>query len=226
MRAAPKSPATDQRTRARLLEAATRLFAQDGFRRVTVRAICRAAHANVAAVNYHFRNKLGLYREVTEAGIAVLQETTALAIEAGDRGTPEEKLRAYVAVVTSRLLSTTGHDWLQHLISHEMVDPTPALSTLIDRGLRPRLDYLGRIVGEMLQLPADHPRVVECVTSIHAQILLFRPNPISDRLRARAKAGAASPAEIANHITAFSLAGIRAIESQAGPPRTIADGSR
>ncbi|MFI5177010.1 MAG: CerR family C-terminal domain-containing protein, partial [Vicinamibacterales bacterium] len=202
------------RTRARLLDAATRLFAETGFRRVTVRAICRAAHANVAAVNYHFRNKLGLYREVTEAGIAVLQETTDLAIKAGEHGTPEEKLRAYIDVVTRRLLSTAGHDWLPHLISHEMIDPTPALAALIDRGLRPRLDYLGKIVGEILRRPPDDRHVVECVTSIHAQILMFRSNPISDRLRAHAKMAHRSADAIADHITAFSLAGVRAVEAK------------
>ena len=50
----------DRETRDRLLKSAERLFADRGFRNVTVREICRAAHANVAAVNYHFSDKLGL----------------------------------------------------------------------------------------------------------------------------------------------------------------------
>src|SRR5215471_386065 len=182
-----KAPANDQHTRARLLDAGIKLFADAGFKRVTVRAICRAAHANVAAVNYHFRNKLGLYREVTEVGIAVLQETTDLAMKAASTGTPEEKLRAYIRVVTERLVGSTGHEWLQRFIAREMADPTPALASLIDRGLKPRLEYLGCIVGEMLNLPPDHPHVLECVTSIHAQILIFRDNPIAQRLRSRSK---------------------------------------
>ena len=210
-----KLPANDQDTRARLLDAAIRLFAEAGFKRVTVRAICRAAHANVAAVNYHFRNKLGLYREVTEVGITVLQETTTLAVQAASAGAPEEKLRAYIRVVTERLVGSTGHEWLQRFIAREMADPTPALASLVDRGLRPRLEHLGRIIAEILELPTDDPRVLECVTSTHAQILMFRDNPITHRLRARAKLRAATPEEIADHITTFSLAGIRAISDRA-----------
>jgi AcrR family transcriptional regulator len=218
-----KPAANDQDTRARLLDAAIRLFADAGFKRVTVRAICRAAHANVAAVNYHFRNKLGLYREVTEVGITVLQETTTLAVQAASTGTPEEQLRAYIRVVTERLVGSMGHEWLQRFIAREMADPTPALASLVDRGLRPRLEHLGRIIAEILGWPTDDPRVLECVTSTHAQILMFRDNPITHRLRARAKLRAATPEEIADHITMFSLAGIRAIRDQAtasaGPAR-------
>jgi AcrR family transcriptional regulator len=218
-----KPAANDQDTRARLLDAAIRLFADAGFKRVTVRAICRAAHANVAAVNYHFRNKLGLYREVTEVGITVLQETTTLAVQAASTGTPEEQLRAYIRVVTERLVGSMGHEWLQRFIAREMADPTPALASLVDRGLRPRLEHLGRIIAEILGWPTDDPRVLECVTSTHAQILMFRDNPITHRLRARAKLRAATPEEIADHITMFSLAGIRAIRDRAtasaGPAR-------
>jgi AcrR family transcriptional regulator len=218
-----KPTANDQDTRARLLDAAIRLFADAGFKRVTVRAICRAAHANVAAVNYHFRNKLGLYREVTEVGITVLQETTTLAVQAASTGTPEEKLRAYIRIVTERLVGSAGHEWLQRFIAREMADPTPALASLVDRGLRPRLEHLGRIIAEILGWPTDDPRVLECVTSTHAQILMFRDNPITHRLRARAKLRAATPEEIADHITMFSLAGIRAIRDRAtasaGPAR-------
>ena len=59
----------DTETRDRLLKAAERLFADRGFKKVTVRDICRAARANVAAVNYHFGDKLGLYREVLQSAI-------------------------------------------------------------------------------------------------------------------------------------------------------------
>ncbi len=209
-----KTPASHLDTRARLLDAAIRLFAEAGFKRVTVRAICRAAHANVAAVNYHFRNKLGLYREVTEVGIAVLQETTRLATTAASSGTPEEQLRAYIDVVARRLLDEASPDWLQRFIAREMADPTPALASLIDRGLRPRLDHLARIVGQLLDLPPGDMRVFECVTSVHSQILMFRANPVTDRLRSRAKAAPRSAADIVEHITAFSLAGIGALRAR------------
>ncbi len=51
-------------TRRRLLDAAGEVFAENGFRGTTVRAICQRAEANIASVNYYFRDKQGLYREV------------------------------------------------------------------------------------------------------------------------------------------------------------------
>src|SRR5260370_37608549 len=56
-------PASDP-TRGKLLEVAGRVFADRGYQATTIREICQRAGANVAAVNYHFGDKLGLYTEI------------------------------------------------------------------------------------------------------------------------------------------------------------------
>jgi AcrR family transcriptional regulator len=51
-------------TRERLIRAATRLFADNGYRGASVRDICNLAGANPGAVSYHFGGKRQLYRAV------------------------------------------------------------------------------------------------------------------------------------------------------------------
>jgi AcrR family transcriptional regulator len=51
-------------TRERLVQAATRLFADGGYRGASVRDICNLARANPGAVSYHFGGKRQLYRAV------------------------------------------------------------------------------------------------------------------------------------------------------------------
>ena len=60
---------TDFDTRRRLLDTAAQLFSQRGFKNVTVRDLCDEANANVAAVNYHFGSKDGLYLAVVELAV-------------------------------------------------------------------------------------------------------------------------------------------------------------
>jgi len=100
----------DLDTRERLVRAAEALFAERGFKRVTVREICLAARANVAAVNYHFGDKLGLYRTVVQSAIDTMCETTELARRAGDGQPPEEQLRRFIAIfLTLRTLRFRRH---------------------------------------------------------------------------------------------------------------------
>ena len=86
----------DLHTRQRLIEAATALFADRGFKKVTVHEIYRSARANLAAVNYHFGDKAGLNREVVKNAIQSMRETDAMSQRAGEGGSPEDRLRAYV----------------------------------------------------------------------------------------------------------------------------------
>jgi len=51
-------------TKDRILDAAERLFASDGFEATSLRAITAGANVNLAAVNYHFQSKEALVQAV------------------------------------------------------------------------------------------------------------------------------------------------------------------
>jgi AcrR family transcriptional regulator len=198
------------------------LFAERGFRKVTVREICAVAKANVAAVNYHFRDKLGLYREVLQSAIDVMRQTTEAARAEGEGQPAEEQLRRFIWVFIHRVL-TPGHESIRRLIHRELHDPTPALEAIVDQAIRPRNEYLSGIVARMIGCdPTDEP-VLRSVASIQAQAFSYRPDPLLPGHRdIAAKLGFAfdpTPANIdaaAEHIAAFSVAGVYAISRLRG----------
>jgi TetR/AcrR family transcriptional regulator, regulator of cefoperazone and chloramphenicol sensitivity len=200
----------DTETRERLLTAAERLFADHGFKDVTVRDICRAARANVAAVNYHFGDKLGLYREVLQSAIDRMRRTNDEARLAGAGQTAEEQLRRYIAVFARRVLGP-GSDTVHKLINREMQSPTPAFDALVDQGLRPRIDYLAALIGEIIGCPPTDRRVIRCVASVQTQMIAYLPNPMVTRLGFANTPTPENIAEIAEHLAEFSLAGVHAV---------------
>ena len=153
----------DLETRERLVRAAESLFAERGFRRVTVREICVTARANVAAVNYHFGDKLGLYRVIVQRAIDRMCETTELARRAGDGQPPEEQLRRFISIFLQRLLGP-GHNAVHQLMDREWPEEEresflaaaaeyPELSGLHD--LRTRTSGAHRFVQFHVWVPAD-----------------------------------------------------------------------
>ena len=88
-------------TRAAILDAAERLYADRGFADVTLRDIVAAANVNLAAVNYHFGSKDELIAELfVTRSIATnrerLNELKAAEAEGGGRADIEAILRALV----------------------------------------------------------------------------------------------------------------------------------
>jgi len=206
-----QAPVTDQETRQRLLDAAARLFAEHGFNKVSVRDICKEAGANVAAVNYYFRDKWGLYKEVLQVIIDYSQRTRELAHDASDGKPPEERLRHYIRVFLQRALcgADVQGSWQGRLISREMSDPSPGLDLFFDEVVRPNAARVAALVGEIMGLPATDPRVGMCVGSIQTQMVGYM-NPIARKFVPHLNTPEVIDA-IADHIADFSLAGMRAI---------------
>jgi len=205
--------AADCETRARLVRAASELFGRHGFKKVTVRQICRAARANVASVNYHFGDKTGLYREVLRVAIDTMVETSRTAQAAGHGLAPEERLRRYIDVWMRRVAEPHTSGWIHGLLQRELADPTPAfdIAALVNRGIRPRIEVLSGIVAEIIGSTPSDSRVLRCVASIHAQWIFYLPNPISSRLKSGFHVDSRNIDQVVEHIATFSLAGIRAV---------------
>jgi AcrR family transcriptional regulator len=216
----PSASAGDQETRQRLLEVASRLFAERGFHHVTVRDICSEAEANVAAINYHFRDKSALYKEVLQPMMDFMNETYRLAHKADPSATPEERLRHYVRVVLHRVLGEGATCRHGRLMAREMVDPTPGLDLIIEQVIRPNSRRLHALVSELMGIPLTDPRIGLCVGSIQTQIFGHINNPIIDRLVPNLKYTSNIVDSLADHIADFSLGGIVAVAEHKAGVRT------
>ncbi|MGE0158013.1 MAG: TetR/AcrR family transcriptional regulator [Gemmatimonadales bacterium] len=90
----PPSGPSDAGTRAELVTAGRKLFAERGYDGASVRAITREAGANLGAVTYHFGSKRSLYAAVLEQGLRPL----AARVEgvAGAEGSALDRMLAVV----------------------------------------------------------------------------------------------------------------------------------
>lgn len=212
----PADPSPD--TRQRVLEAAGQVFAEVGFRAATVRDICAKAGANVAAVNYHFRDKEGLYREVMNyAAEAALKLHTGVPATLGDVSVPaDQRLRTFVRGQMRRMLDNQLPAWHSRLVMREMVDPTPELANLVDRFFRPMHDAIGRVVAELLGPAATRERVQMTIRSIVGQTVFYKHcRGAAGLLMPEQGFGPAEIDALAEHIAEFSLGAIAALRAKA-----------
>lgn len=101
-----------ERTRRALIRAGRRLFTQHGYDGASVRAITRAANANLGAVTYHFGSKRKLYGEVVASVLTPLAERVERAA-AGD-GDALERVEAVMRVFFAFLAESPEMPRLMH----------------------------------------------------------------------------------------------------------------
>ncbi len=208
MNAGTKEP--DCETRARLLDAAGRVFAERGFNGASVRDICKAARANVAAVNYHFGGKAGLYSQVVAHWAAVARQKYPMENIAAPRRAPEERLRDFVRTILNRMLDEERPLWHARLMAQEMASPTAAFDGVVKAFYRPTIEHLRQIIREILGRKANDEKIDrvtfsimgQCFYYLHARRIIELMSPEFPRI-------AKDAGKIAEHIIEFSLPGLR-----------------
>jgi AcrR family transcriptional regulator len=224
MRAAHKEPAPA--TRARVLRAATELFAERGFHGTTIRDVAARAGANVASGHYHFGSKRDLYVEVLRATFA---EVRGILARAGAQPEPaaldrmshaelEALLERRIGVMLTNLL---GPPPSLHgsLMQREMLDPSDALPIVIAEFIEPTIEETATIVQRMApELDAEHVRW--CVMSVMGQAIFYRfTMPASVRVLGLRSYSPAYSRRLATHIAEFSAGGIGRVAAARGRRR-------
>jgi AcrR family transcriptional regulator len=208
-----ENPKVTDLTRLQLIEAAGEVFAEVGFRDATVREICRRGNANIAAVNYHFGDKETLYLEVLRysqaKAIAKYPPLLGIAPDAPAR----ERLHAFIHSLLLRVFDKGPTSWHGKLMLREMIEPTPALDSVVEERIRPMASQLWKIVAEILGCKPEDDRVRLCAFSVVSQCVFYHHcRPVMTRLFPGQKA--MEPEDIkklADHIARFSLAAMKGL---------------
>ncbi|MFC3608475.1 TetR/AcrR family transcriptional regulator [Stutzerimonas tarimensis] len=206
-----RAPRTDgDSTRAKLLDAAGRLFAECGYAGAASKAICEAAGTDLAAINYHFGNRDGLYRAVLHEGhkhFVSLEDLTALAQSVLS---PQQKLEAFIDGMVASLFDDKG--WHNRVCAREVLAPSPHFASLIGEGVMPKFRLVADILGDITGIPPGDPALARCVVSIMAPCLMLlvidrdTPNPFQALLSQPVE-------ELAAHLKRFAVAGLLAERS-------------
>jgi AcrR family transcriptional regulator len=189
-------------TRERIVRAAGEVFGLHGFDGTTIRQITKRAGVNVAAVNYHFRDKAELY-------LRVLREAKGLCAGMATSnfpGAPEEKLRGFIGAFVSGLLDPTRPTWHRQVITQEMIRPTAALDTIVRELTEPIFRQLRALIGEVIATKVSDTKLDMLAASVLGQCLFYmRSQAMLERLAPNLANGNERIAAIADHISTFTL---------------------
>ena len=208
-------------TREKILEAACRLFAEKGYRGTTVAQICQEAHANIAAVNYHFRSKENLYRRAWRyAHDRLLTQAPPDGGVAGDRP-PEERLLGRIRAGLQRAM--LGDTVEFGIMRNEMANPTGLLRQVIEDAIRPIRRAMQEILRELLGPRATELDVELCEVCVVAPLMHVTHHRQAEKHEGLAPVFREDMLEaMVDRFTAFALAGIREsrrrIERSVGKP--------
>lgn len=200
------APSKREDTSDRIIAAAGAVFAERGFRGTTIRQITARAGVNVAAVNYHFKNKEELY-------VRVLRETKkhlALLVIADLPGSPEDQLRGFIERFVHYLLDPKRPLWHGRVLTMEMSNPTPALGVVIKELTTPLYRDVRALIDKIVGGAAAPVELDLLAHSICGQCVFYvSSRPMAEQLSLHLTRTPDRIERIAEHVASFSLAGLK-----------------
>lgn len=161
-------------TREKLIDAALEVFGERGYQHATIQQIVKRAGTNIAAIHYHFGDKVRLYDEVVSHVMTLNQ--LAEPVDFGDDQTPpEERLRRFIRWFIHHVVGVPHSSaFLENIHMQEMMNPSPLLNKVVGTFIRPNHLKLRAIVAALLPADATEQHVRHHCFSVIGQCLHYR----------------------------------------------------
>ena len=145
-------------TSERILDAAEKLFAQNGYHNTSMREITGEAKVNLAAANYHFGSKEALLEEVFKRRLIPLNAIRSEALDRvkaqaeADGTLPEvgDVLRAFVEPTVRFCCIEPGATNFSALVGRSMSDGDATVRTIFMQYILPLFKQLSALLSEAL----------------------------------------------------------------------------
>ena len=128
--------------RSRLIETATRLFAERGLNGVSIREMSTAAGVSISMISYYFDGKEGLYSSVLQEQFSCFEYMTTIKERDSE---PLDKIEEYIRWSIQRHRS---YPFLLRYYTSELTNPTRYFSSIVRPALEKALHILVDIIKE------------------------------------------------------------------------------
>ncbi|RTL35178.1 MAG: TetR/AcrR family transcriptional regulator [Rhodocyclaceae bacterium] len=191
--------------RRRLLEAALPLFAAKGYQQTSTREIADAAGANLAAINYYFGDKAGLYRAVFSESLCADAKVPPL--DAAAELPLEIVLAGFFLDFLIPLKNGAPVDLVMRLHFRELLDPSGVLGQEHDAKLAALYTGLAGLLAQHLGLAdmdADIQRLAHSIIGLALPYYVARD--LIDRVSPALLADATAVDTLADRLAGYALA--------------------
>ncbi len=200
-------------TKNRLIQAASVIFAEKGYREATVAEICEAAGANIAAVNYHFGDKESLYDAVWHHAFEITASEYPVDGSLPEHPALEDYIHSYARAIMNRIFSEGPAGLFPKLLHQEMSNPTLALDQIAEEALKPQSRFLGEAVRAALEQKVPEETIRMCMHSIIGQCAFYNfGRALRERVIGKKTLSKDEIERVARHIATFSMGGIKEIQ--------------
>ncbi len=196
----------------RILNEAEALFAQKGYRGVTVREIVEAAECNLSAVNYYFGNKQKLYFEVFRSRWVPrakrMHECFRNFLSTQSSSSPSAVVEALARAFLEGPLSDEERQRHYQLMTRELDQPGEAFDLVYEETMRPHYRELGKLLRSIAPEEIEDEGLTLKIVSINAMVHYFNFARLAITRLTGHEYDASFKARLVQHITEFSLNGL------------------
>lgn len=141
-------------TKEKLLETAVTVFAEKSYHEATVAEICERAHANVAAVNYHFGSKENLLQLSLRHAFQLAESKYPIRGKLSSEAPARERLFAFMNAMIRRGFDPGPAGLFERIMSHEGTREA-GKEIVFDEVHRLQGEHASKILNELLDHPDD-----------------------------------------------------------------------